>query len=153
MCTCGASEFNKSVKLIKEECKAKLVELKTQSTDDSRSTRKRKARRNDDEEDTVDTVNSGDTKEPNTTTPPKSKKKKSTKSGTTAASSFTEPLPPSIPKPSTKQKASVLLKKTASKKGAVSGIVSMINLQDYRSSQRYMDYLSWEQDIKQQLSN
>ncbi|SAM06798.1 hypothetical protein [Absidia glauca] len=156
VCTCGASEFNKSVKLIKEECKAKLIELKTQSTDDSRPTRKRKTRRNDDEEDTVDAANSDDTKDANTTTPAKSKKTRSTKSGTAAASSSsssTATSSSSIPKSSTKQKASVLLKKTSNKKGAVSGIVSMINLQDYRSSQRYMDYLSWEQNIKQQLSH
>ncbi|KAI8092558.1 uncharacterized protein BX664DRAFT_327586 [Halteromyces radiatus] len=38
------------------------------------------------------------------------------------------------------------------KKNTVSGIVSMINLQDYRDSKKYKDYINWEQQIKQRLS-
>ncbi|CAO3617541.1 unnamed protein product [Cunninghamella blakesleeana] len=149
-CTCNSREFNKCVKLLQSECSTKL--------DDFKSMTKLKRKKpinvdNDGEDGEGDEVEEGDhDNKKNKATEIKSKKRKTT----------TAVAPPSKSSDNnnninnnnnSNNNNNNQVPIHSKKKTVISGIVSMIDGQDYQKSMKYANYQLWEKQIKQRLIN
>ncbi|KAI8644702.1 hypothetical protein BD408DRAFT_412767 [Parasitella parasitica] len=124
LCACTQSDLNKCIKIVEKTCVGKLIELKITTTTSARSKRSRTQSKGDAEKNS-----DGDTS---------GKKKKTKKSDQKQASKQS--------KKSKKRKTSAGDSEPTAPKNAakpVSGIVSMINQQDYTTTKRFKEFDQW----------
>jgi lipid II:glycine glycyltransferase (peptidoglycan interpeptide bridge formation enzyme) len=122
LCGCSTAELNKSIKVVKATCDETILELKNQSTSVARSSRRGK----------------GSIEEAGKEEKKQKEKAGDTKKATIATQSKKRKLMVEEP-------IKVIIK-------PVSGIVSMINHQDYLKTKRYAEYKKWKSNLINELT-
>ena len=134
LCGCSLAELNKCIKIIQSTSEEKITELKNTSSKPSRASRRSAPKEQTTPSQTTTakprtTKKVETTKKSEATDKPESRKRKRTVQ--------------SVPTETT-EKTRIRPK---------SGIVSMINHQDYKKSKRYLDYIEWKSRLIQQLNS
>ncbi|KAI8379922.1 hypothetical protein EDC96DRAFT_492317 [Choanephora cucurbitarum] len=134
LCGCSLAELNKCIKIIQSTSEEKITELKNTSSKPSRASRRSAP------------------KEQTTPSQTTTVKPKTTKKVEATKKSEATDKPESRKRKRTVQSAAI----ETSEKTRIrpkSGIVSMINHQDYKKSKRYLDYIEWKSRLIQQLNS
>ncbi|KAI9495083.1 hypothetical protein BDB00DRAFT_815798 [Zychaea mexicana] len=152
MCASNPTEFNRYLKAVSDVSDMELKELKKGSTVASRPRRKRKGETEDDDGDKEEKERE---QQDNAENGPPTKRPRR---GPTAATKAKETESTSkkrekAAKSSNKKADPVLPSRDEKKHVPVSGIVSLINRQDYRDTKRYRDYMEWSKSLKTRLES
>lgn len=126
ICGCSTMELNKCIKVVRETCDKYISKLKNESTTVGRPTRKRANKELISEGEAPSTKSTRDNNN-------NSKKRKVTV------------------KKDQNDEVKTVVKKPKSK--PVSGIVSMINHQDYTKTKKFTEYKNWKSKLIQELNS